>query len=66
MPEEVAAMPSESAEDRKRREQFETEDDLRTLTRAIEIRRDDTRMARVRKLARKQIKDLRGVGKNAD
>lgn len=45
-----------SAEDKKRAEQWQAEDDLRTLVRANEIRKDPRRLARARAMAQEQIK----------
>ena len=52
----MIGMPTMSAEDKKRQEQWHAEDDLRTLARAIEIRKDPRRMARAKALAQEQIK----------
>lgn len=54
----------ETAEDRKRRERFEAEDDLRTLVQADEIRKDRKRKARAMKMARQQMASLKNVGKD--
>lgn len=52
----IGAMPQMSAEDKKRQEQWQAEDDLRTLVRANEIRKDPRRLARARAMAQEQIK----------
>lgn len=52
----IGAMPQMSAEDKKRAEQWQAEDDLRTLVRANEIRKDPRRLARARAMAQEQIK----------
>lgn len=40
---------------------WQAEDDLRTLVRACEIRKDKDRFAAARKLARKQVDDLKKI-----
>ncbi len=51
----------EDPEERKRRLEWEAEEDLRTLTRAAQIKDDDDRLARAMKLAKKQQKELEQV-----
>ncbi len=41
-------MAKESAQDRKQHEQWEAEEDIRTLQRAVEIRKDKKRVARAK------------------
>lgn len=52
----VGASYPMTAEDKKRMEQYQAEDDLRTLVRAIEIRKDPRRLARAKAVAQEQIK----------
>ncbi len=44
-----------TAEDKRRQQQYQAEDDLRTLVRANEIRRDPARLARAKAMAKEQI-----------
>ena len=50
-----------SADDRKRQQEWETEEELRTITRAAKIKSESARMKRVRALARKQMSELKNV-----
>lgn len=59
MPSPVRATKEEAAE----RRRYRAEEDLRTVTRAEEIRRDRERMSDVRKLAQEQVKNLQCVTK---
>jgi len=52
-----------SAESKKRDADYRAEEDLRTITRAEEVRTDQTRMAGVVKIQRKQLSALQRVGK---
>jgi hypothetical protein len=52
-----------SAESKKREAEYRAEEDLRTITRAEEIRSDQSRMAGVSKIQRKQLTALQRVGK---
>jgi len=47
-----------SKEDKKRQQEYQAEDDLRTLKRYSELIRDSARMARVRAAARKEAEAL--------
>ena len=51
------AQPRLTAEDKK----FRTEDDLRTLRRAEEIKKDKSRVADARKLAKQEVAALRKI-----
>ena len=51
------ARPRLTAEDKK----FRTEDDLRTLRRAEEIKKDKSRVADARKLAKQEVAALRKI-----
>lgn len=42
--------------------EWQAEDDLRTLTRAEEVRSDPARLKRVRRVQEKQVRALRRVG----
>lgn len=55
------AMPSKSA--KKQEDDYRAEDDLRTITRAEEVRADSTRMASVRRIQQKQLRALSRVGR---
>lgn len=61
--------PVNTAEDKKRRQEYEDEEDHRTLTRAEEIRADTKRMAGVMRHHRKQKRAVsrmsRVVGRRA-
>jgi hypothetical protein len=52
-----------SAESKKREEEYRAEEDLRTITRAEEVRADQKRMAGVSRIQRKQLTALQRVGK---
>lgn len=43
------------------RDDWEVEDDIRTLMRAREIQRDPKRMAAVQKMARQKIEDMKNL-----
>lgn len=45
-----------TAEQKKQHERWEAEEDLRTLVRAADIRKDPRRMARAKAMAQEQIK----------
>ena len=45
----------------KEEDRWQTEDDLRTLTRAEEIRKDAKRMARVKRLAKERLAEINGL-----
>ena len=49
--------------DKKREDEYRAEDDLRTITRAEEIRADTGRMAGLRKIQRKQLRALSQIGR---
>ncbi len=49
---------AETAADKKQHEQWEAEEDLRTLQRATEIRGDKKRMARAKRQAKKVLTAL--------
>ncbi len=51
----------DSAADKAERQKFEAEDDVRTLVRAGEIRKDKTRMKRATTMAAAQLKTLKEV-----
>lgn len=51
--------PQPSAEEQR----YRGEDDLRTLTRAHEVRNDGSRLANVRKVHADQLRALQGVGR---
>ncbi len=51
----------ETARERKDRQRWEAEDDLRTLVKAMEIGNDSGRMKRAKKLADLQAKELKAV-----
>ena len=50
-----------SAAEKAERQKFEAEDDVRTLVRAGEIRKDKARMKRATALAKAQLKTLQEV-----
>jgi hypothetical protein len=52
-----------TAESKKREEEYRAEEDLRTITRAEEVRADQKRMAGVSRIQRKQLTALQRVGK---
>lgn len=45
----------------KMEDDWQTEDDMRTLMRCREIEKDQKRMAKVRVLAKKRLEDMAGV-----
>jgi len=45
---------------------WETEEDLRVLTRAAEIKKDPKRMARVKELAKKRLEEIASVAGAVD
>lgn len=49
----------DSPADKKRRQEWETEDDMRTLTRAAEIKADKARVERVKKMAADRMAELK-------
>ncbi len=51
----------ESATEKADRENFEAEDDVRTLVRAGEIRKDASRMKRATAMAKKQLQTLKEI-----
>ena len=51
----------DSAAEKAERQKFETEDDVRTLVRAGEIRKDKARMKRATTMATAQLKTLKEV-----
>lgn len=55
--------PMSTAESKKRDEEYRAEEDLRTITRAEEVRADQKRMAGVSRIQRKQLTALQRVGK---
>lgn len=55
--------PMNSADAKKREAEYRAEEDLRTITRAEEIRSDQARMAGVSKIQRKQLTALQRVGR---
>lgn len=55
--------PMSTAESKKREAEYRAEEDLRTITRAEEVRADQTRMAGVQRIQRKQLTALQRVGK---
>lgn len=55
--------PMNSVEAKKRDEEYRAEEDLRTITRAEEVRSDQKRMAGVSRIQRKQLTALQRVGK---
>lgn len=56
--------PKMSAADKKREDDYRAEDDLRTLTRAEEIRQDGKRMGACRAMHRKQGRAHRRLGRS--
>jgi hypothetical protein len=58
----VVGMPyAMTAEEKKRQEDYQAEDDLRTLVRANEIRADPRRLARAKAKAKEQIAAAQGA-----
>ena len=55
------AIVKETATEKADREKFEAEDDVRTLIRAGEIRKDKARMKRAVVMAKSQLKTLKEV-----
>lgn len=58
---EVATPMKMTAKDRKMHEEYQLEDDMRTLARANEIKNDKTRMRKVKAFARKRMKDMETI-----
>lgn len=53
--------PQMTAEQKKRDAEYQAEDDLRTLSRAAQIKGDEKRMKAARAMARKQMAELKSV-----
>lgn len=56
-------MPRPSKSMKKEQDDYRAEDDLRTITRAEEVRADASRMGAVRRIQQKQLRALTRVGK---
>ena len=50
-----------TAEDKAREKRWRAEEDIRTIQRAEEIKKDKSRVAEMKKVANEQIKDLKKV-----
>lgn len=59
----IMASASSAKSAKKREEEYQAEDDLRTLSRAEEIRADQKRMAACDRAHRKQTRSLSRVGR---
>ncbi len=57
------AMPTQTKESKDREQRYQGEDDLRTLTRAEEIRGDKGRLSNVRGVHRDQLSALQRMGR---
>lgn len=55
-----------AAVSKKQMNEWEIEDDLRTLQRAIEIKKDPERMKRVKELAKKRLEEMASLAGAAD
>lgn len=58
---EVAEPYPSTAEDKAREKRWRAEEDIRTIQRAEEIKKDKSRVAEMKKVANEQIKDLKKV-----
>ena len=58
---DVAKPYVQTAEDKAREKKWRAEEDIRTVQRAEEIKRDKSRVAEMKKVAKEQINDLKKV-----
>lgn len=58
---ETAKPYPSTAEDKDREKRWRAEEDIRTIQRAEEIKKDKSRVSEMKKVANEQIKDLKKV-----
>ena len=57
----VASSPNVAKEDKEREKKWRAEDDIRTMQRAEEIKRDKERMKNMKSYAKSQMNDLKKI-----
>lgn len=53
-----------TASEKKDHDRYEVEEDLRTLSRAREIKKDKTRLKKAMTMAREQMKEMQGIAED--